>query len=383
MRIIFFLSCILFFSCKDSDDPGPEIPTAPINVNIVNAFPDLGFSRPLDLQSPADDTNRIFVAEQGGLIKVFPNQFAITESTAFLSLGSKISSSQGELGLLGLTFHPDYATNGFFYVCYTASPTLSVISRFSVSSGDPNVADANSELVLIEIPQPRTNHNGGQLAFGPDGYLYIASGDGGDGGASAQDLTNLLGTILRIDVNVAENGQNYGIPVDNPYVNETNARPEIFAHGLRNPWRMSFDPQTGTLWAGDVGEGGIEEINRIEIGNNYGWNIYEGTECRQNNSCNTPNLTAPYFEYTHANGDRSITGGYVYRGTQIPELIGRYVYADFITGRIWALSINSNSTPDNELLVSTGLNISSFGTDAQGELFICAFDGAIYRLEAE
>ncbi len=383
MRIIFFLGCILFFSCKDSDDLGSESPPVAINVNIVNAFPDLGFSRPLDLQSPADGTNRIFVAEQGGLIKVFQNQSDITESTTFLSLGSKISSSQGELGLLGLTFHPDYASNGFFYVCYSASPTLSVISRFSVTLGNPNIADENSELVLIEIPQPRTNHNGGQLAFGPDGYLYIASGEGGDGGASAQSLTDLLGTILRIDVNTTESGINYGIPVDNPYVNETNARPEIFAHGLRNPWRMSFDSQTGTLWAGDVGEGEIEEINRIEKGNNYGWNIYEGTECRQNNSCNTPNLTAPYFEYTHANGDRSITGGYVYRGTRIPELVGRYVYADFITGRIWALSINSNSTPDNELLVSTGLNISSFGTDVQGELFICAFDGAIYRLEAE
>lgn len=383
MRFILFLSCVLFFSCKNSDDPGSENPPVPPNLNIVNAFPDLGFSRPLDLQSPADGTNRIFVAEQGGLIKVFPNQSDVSESTTFLSLTSRISSSQGELGLLGMVFHPDFASNGFFYVCYTASPALSVVSRFSVSAGNQNLADATSELVLIEIPQPRTNHNGGQLAFGPDGYLYIASGDGGDGGASAQNLTDLLGTILRIDVNTTENGLNYGIPADNPYVNETNARPEIFAHGLRNPWRMSFDTQTGVLWAGDVGEGAIEEINRIEMGNNYGWNIYEGTQCRQNNSCNTPNLIGPYFEYTHANGDKSITGGYVYRGTAIPALIGRYVYADFITGRIWALSTNSNSTPTNELLVSTGLNISSFGTDNQGELFICAFDGSIYRLESE
>lgn len=383
MRIVFFLSCLLLLSCNNSDNSDSPNPPLPVNIKIVNAFPNLGFSKPLDLQSPQDGTNRIFVAEQGGLIKVFPNQSDVSESTTFLSLGSKILSSQGELGLLGLTFHPDYASNGFFYVCYTASPTLSVISRFSVSSGNANVADANSELVLIEISQPRTNHNGGQLTFGSDGYLYIASGDGGDGGASAQNLADLLGTILRIDVNIAENGLNYGIPADNPYVNIPNSRAEIFAHGLRNPWRMSFDTQTSVLWAGDVGEGAIEEINRIEKGKNYGWNIYEGTECRQNNSCNIPNLTAPYFEYTHANGDRSITGGSVYRGTRIPELIGRYIYGDFISGRVWGLNTNLNNAPSNELLLSTGLNISSFGTDTQGELFLCAFDGVIYRLESE
>jgi len=366
-----------FISCSDES----EIALSPIpdnSISLTNAFSNLSFNRPLDLQSPMDGTGRIFVAEQGGFIKVFENSETVSEATNFLDISSRTVSTS-ELGLLGFAFHPDYTNNGFVFVTYTPREDVSVISRFKVSDTDANQIDVSSETILLQIEQPFTNHNGGQLAFGPDGYLYIASGDGGGSGdpeGNAQNLGTLRGKILRIDVDAQENGVNYAIPSDNPFVNEEGARKEIFAYGLRNPWRFSFDNQTNTIWAGDVGQGELEEINLIEKGGNYGWNILEGTSCYSSQDCDGAGTIAPFFEYNHSANDKSITGGYVYRGDELPELRGYYIYGDFISGRIWALDPKGN----NQLLLETGLSISSFGTDANNELYICSFDGKVNRL---
>lgn len=392
LRYFFFVSLFLLMSCG-SDDPnvnGTDDPDGTpmdddveameeVEITLVNAFPNLSFAQPLDLQSANDGSNRLFVAEKGGTIHVFDNDSNVQGSAIFLSLPN--ISTTSEQGLLGFVFHPNFASNGHFYVCYTPSRSVSRISRFTVTA-DGNSASTTSELVLLEIPQPQTNHNGGQLAFGQDGFLYIAMGDGGGSGDpqnNAQNNSNLLGTILRIDIDNQEGNLNYSIPTDNPFLNISEARNEIYAYGLRNPWRMSFDTETGDLWTGDVGQNAIEEIDIITIGSNYGWRLFEGTACFSGN-CDDTNLVAPIFEYTQDNGDRSITGGYVYRGASNSSLFGRYIYGDFVSGRVWALEADGSN---NELLLETGLNIASFGTDAQNELYLCAFDGRIYRLEEE
>ncbi|WP_136467922.1 PQQ-dependent sugar dehydrogenase [Flagellimonas onchidii] len=370
---------LLFLACGSDDNSSDD--TSGITYSLSNAFPNLAFSRPLDFQSPLDGSDRIFIAEQGGTIKVFQNDENTTSSETFLDISTKINTNANEQGLLGLVFHPDFDSNGYFYVNYTPNAGLSVTSRFQVSSGNPNMADPNSELVLLEIPQPFTNHNGGQLAFGPDGYLYIASGDGGSGGDpdnNAQDLSNLLGAVLRIDVNTTSNGLNYAIPRSNPFLGLDNMRGEIYAYGLRNPWRMSFDPQTNNLWSGDVGQDEREEVNIVSAGGNYGWKRFEGTFCFSGD-CDDSGLVEPIFEYAHNGNDQSITGGYVYRGNQTPSLRDKYIYADFVDGRIWALESDTGS-PDNQLLLNSNLNISSFGVDNDNELYICAFDGSIYKL---
>ena len=381
ISIVSFVFILTLSSCSNSDDINLK-PIEDESITIVNAFPNLSFSRPLDLQSPNDGTDRIFVVEQRGTIKVFDNDTNVAESTTFLDMSGSITSSD-ELGLLGLAFHPNFESNGYFYVCYTPSSDFSVVSRFKTMENNANVADPTSETLLLEIPQPYTNHNGGQLGFGPDGYLYIASGDGGSGGdpdGNAQNLENLLGAILRIDVDNTVNGLNYAIPGDNPFLNIENARPEIFAYGLRNPWRFSFDSQNGDLWSGDVGQGEKEEINIIEKGGNYGWNILEGTSCFNAQDCDVSGTIAPVYEYGHGNNDKSVTGGYVYRGSQNLSLNGYYVYGDFISGRIWALDNVSGSMPSNKLLFETSLPIASFGTDQDNELYICSFDGKIYKI---
>ncbi|WP_340074121.1 PQQ-dependent sugar dehydrogenase [Leptobacterium sp. I13] len=388
MKLYFkFLICtiglLVSISCNNDDssasDTMPLISTA---VNVVNAFPNLSFDRPVDFQSPNDNTDRIFIAEQKGVIRVFQNNMGTEQATTFLDIQDRINFSSNEMGLLGMAFHPDYQNNGFFYVCYTTFNS-SVISRFQVSSISQNIADSASETILLTVGQPFANHNGGQLAFGSDGYLYIAMGDGGSAGdpqGNAQNLNNLLGAILRINVDQSDNGLNYAIPSDNPFI-DTNFRREIYAYGLRNPWRMSFDPQTGLLWAGDVGQGEIEEIDIIENGNNYGWNTMEGTRCFESLTCNQTDLTTPIFEYSHNNGDLSITGGYVYRGIAIPEMQGFYIYGDFVSGRIWGLDATNSNTSENQLIEDTNLNISSFGTDMNNELYFCSFDGQIYTFK--
>ncbi len=354
-------------------------------LQLQTAFPNLTFARPVDLQHAGDGSNRVFVVEQAGVIRVFDNSPAAASASTFLDIRLKVNDSGNEEGLLGLAFHPDYETNGYLYVNYTAlSPRRTVIARYQVSTANSNKADSTSERALLEYAQPFENHNGGQIAFGPDdGYLYIASGDGGSGGdpqGNGQSLRTLLGKILRIDVNTTSGNRQYGIPPDNPFANNTAGnREEIFAYGLRNPWRMSFDPVTSRLWTGDVGQGRREEVDIIINGGNYGWNSMEGDLCYPsgNTNCNMSGLILPVVDYGRSLG-ASITGGYVYRGISVPRLSGAYVYADFISGRIWSLHDRGGSWADT-LRLDTALGISSFGVDQNNELYICAFDGKIYR----
>lgn len=351
---------------------------------IAVAFPELSFDRPVDLQHTGDNSNRIFVVEQRGEIHVFTNDANTADKKLFLDIKSRVDDSGNEEGLLGLAFHPDYETNGYFYVNYTASnPNRTVIARFNVS-GDGNKADPASHQVILEFRQPYSNHNGGQLSFGPDGYLYIATGDGGSGGdpqGNGQNRASLLGKILRIDIDHSSDGKPYAIPADNPFVGSSEFRKEIYAYGLRNPWRFSFDVPTKTLWAGDVGQNSYEEIDIIEKGGNYGWNIMEGMHCYEPSSgCKTAGLKLPVWEYGRSEGV-SVTGGFVYRGPTLSGLKGKYIYADYGTGNIWALDPSTRGRTTNTKLVSTDQHISSFGVDEKNELFLCSFDGKIYRLQ--
>ena len=375
MRLVSLISVLALFLA---------VQPAAAQFTVEAAFPKLSFNRPVDLQHAGDGSGRLFVVEQAGRILVFPNDRATAEAKVFLDIRDRVNDGGNEEGLLGLAFHPSYTDNGYLYVNYTASnPRRTVISRFRVSGTDPDAADASGETVLLTFNQPFSNHNGGQVAFGPDGYLYIATGDGGSGGDpqnNAQNRANLLGKILRIDVDNAQGGKDYGIPADNPFAgNSDGFAEEIYAWGLRNPWRFSFDPVTGRLWTGDVGQNKYEEVNIIEKGKNYGWRVMEGFHCYNPSSgCDESGLEKPIVEYGRDQG-ASITGGIVYRGPSVPELTGTYVYADFVTGRIWGLEYNSPTDYTNALLLNSGKNISSFGVDASGELYLCSFDGSIYR----
>lgn len=359
--------------------------TAVAEVDIHDAFPMLSFTKPVDIQAPAGDVDRLFVVEQRGVIYVFENSPTTAAKTVFLDIQDRVNSVGSEEGLLGLAFHPDYADSGYFYVDYTAaSPRRSVISRFQVSAVNPDSADPASEVVLLEVPQPYSNHNGGQIRFGPQGYLWISLGDGGSGGDpenNAQDPTTLLGAILRIDPDTTMGALKYGIPADNPFVgNPYGYREEIYAYGLRNPWRFSFDPMTGRVWASDVGQSAYEEVDLIENGRNYGWNIMEGFHCYNSSSCDTTGLTLPVWEYDHSDsGGIAITGGFVYRGDSLPGIYGRYIYADYGSGRIWSLAYDGPGSVVNREVLDTSLNITAFGVDAAKELYFSAFDGHIYR----
>jgi glucose/arabinose dehydrogenase len=371
-----------FVLLRVMNQPAPE---NKFKYEVEVAFPNLSFERPVGIYSARDGSNRLFVLEQRGVIYVFENSKNVTAASVFLDIRDRVYSVGNEEGLLGLAFHQDFASNGFLYVDYTTSdPLRTVIARYTVATDNHNQADRNSELVLLEVSQPFDNHKGGQLVFGPDGYLYIALGDGGSGGdplGNGQNRSTPLGKILRIDVDATSGNVNYGIPSDNPFVgNVLGYREEIYAYGLRNPWRFSFDPVTGWLWAGDVGQDRIEEIDIIEKGKNYGWNIVEGNLCfSPAQNCNRTGLEPPIWTYNHTQGE-AIVGGFVYRGSEMTELNGYYVYGDFESGRIWALSYDGVNTPVNTELSSTSLNISSFGIDEENELYICAFDGNIYRL---
>lgn len=351
-------------------------------VQLVNAFPNLTFSQPVFVTHANDGTNRIFVVQQTGQIRVFPNDSTVTSATTFLDLSSRISCC-GERGLLGLAFHPNYATNGYFYVNYTqAGNGRTIVARYRVNPGNPNQGDFNSELILLNIYQPFSNHNGGMVMFGLDGYLYIGMGDGGSGGDPgnrAQNLDSLLGKLLRIDVDVASGGNNYGIPPDNPYVgNPFGWREEIYASGLRNPWRFSQDPVTGEIWLGDVGQNEVEEIDLIGSGLNYGWRCYEGDSTYNLSGCGPPSLyTFPVKTYLHSLGC-SVTGGYIYRGYRRPDHVGRYIYGDYCSGRIWQFRYQGGVLTSDSLLVVAS-SISSFGVDQNGELYICNHAGSIWR----
>ncbi len=357
-------------------------------LKIEQAFPALTFIQPVEILPPADGTDRLFVVSQRGKIFVFENDPQVQSADLFLDIEFKVLSG-GELGLLGLAFHPNYSQNGYFYVYYTVSnPRRTIVSKFNVSSNDPNSADINSEVILLELEQPYSNHNGGKIAFGPDGYLYISLGDGGSGGDplnSGQDLTTLLGAILRVDVDNASGNLNYAIPPDNPFAgNNLGYKEEIYAYGLRNVWKFSFDSVSGDLWAADVGQNAWEEINIIESGKNYGWRIMEGFHCyNPSANCNQNGLTLPVWEYGHnPSGGYSITGGEVYRGTNAAELVGKYIYGDFVSGNIWALQYNQGNVI-NELLFETSHSIAAFGSDSKDLFFTSYAQGRIYKIVGE
>jgi len=337
-----------------------------------------GFNNPINIQNAGD--GRLFVVEQAGLIQIVSAEGSRNE-TPFLDINSIVINGGGERGLLGLAFHPDYATNGYFYVNYINNSGNTVISRFSRSATDPDLGDSTSELQLLTYTQPFQNHNGGGMAFGPNGYLYISSGDGGSGGDPgdrAQSLTTLLGKILRIDVDNTSNGNNYAIPSDNPFVGSPTAMPEIWAYGLRNPWKFSFDRSTGDLWIADVGQNEFEEINMVvstAAGENYGWRCYEGNaEYNQSGNCPPDNtLTFPIAEYSHNNDGLSkcsITGGFRYRGTAQPNLVGLYFFADYCSNEIGILQQSGANWTMTFTAPLPGNGWTTFGEDINGEIYI-------------
>jgi len=367
---------IICFSTLQSQD----LELTPFSFNL---------NRPVNIKHAGDD--RLFVVEQQGIIRVLDNNGNVN-ATPFLNINDSvinIGSIGDERGLLGLAFHPSYQTNGFFYVNYINNSGDTVISRFTRSSENINTADAGSELIILSYSQPFSNHNGGDLAFGSDGYLYIASGDGGSGGDplnNGQDLDSFLGKILRIDIDATTTTTNYAIPADNPFIGTTDAKEEIWAYGLRNPWKFSFDRLTGDLWIADVGQNQIEEINLASstaAGLNYGWRCYEGNAVFNASGCPADaTLTFPVSSYSHF-GDGafkcSITGGYRYRGATYENFTGAYFFADYCSGEIGYLSENGSSW--DMVLQSFSGNWTAFGEDVNGELYIADINtGTIYQL---
>lgn len=367
MKYFCFLIALVFISCEGQSQTGT------IGLQSFAS----GFSSPVDLEHCGD--SRLFVVEQDGIIKIL-NSNGTVNSTPFLNITS-LTNQSGEQGLLGLAFHPNYASNGLFYINYTRiSDGATVIARYSVNASDPNLANP-AGTILLTIAQPFSNHNGGTLKFGPDGYLYIGMGDGGNGGDPgnrAQNIDELLGKMLRIDVN---SGAPYGIPPTNPYVGVAGTD-EIWAIGLRNPWKFSFDRQTGDLWIADVGQGLYEEVNRAaptESGLNYGWRCYEGNTVYNNTGCPAQNtLKFPLAVTNHADGFCSITGGYVYRGTQFPNFQGMYFFSDYCKAQIGMSDASGNVTFSPTF---SGNNFVSFGEDMSGELYVVSIgNGTIYKI---
>ncbi len=356
------------------------IPLSNINLGLIPVA--TGFERPTFLTHANDNSNRLFVTEQVGRIQIINN--GAVNSTPFLDITNIVGSDANEQGLLSVAFHSNYSQNGFFFVNYTDKQGDTVIARYSVST-NPDIADPNSGQVLLTISQPYANHNGGQIAFGPDGYLYIGMGDGGaanDPQNRAQDLTSLLGKILRIDV---DNAAPYGAPDTNPFVDNGEARPEIWSFGWRNPWRFSFDMQTGDMYVGDVGQNKYEEIHvepaGVGGGRNYGWRLMEGFHCFNPEECEPSSLGVelPIAEYEHSEGC-SVSGGYVYRGAQYPELVGTYLYGDYCTGTIWGTRPQPGGTWEQAKLLQTDHSISSFGQDQLGQLYVLDHQGGVYKL---
>ncbi len=347
-----------------------------------------GLTAPVGIEVPNDGTGRMFVLEQAGRIRIIQNGTLVP--TPFLDVSSKVESG-GEKGLLGLAFHPSFSSNGRFFVYYTqrvSQQLRSVFSEYAISTSDRNQADASSERTFLVVNQPFDNHNGGQLAFGPDGFLYIGLGDGGNEGdpqRNGQNLQTLLGKILRIDVDGAfAPGKQYAIPADNPFA-PPNGLPEIWAYGLRNPWRFSFDRMSGTLFAADVGQDSFEEVDIITKSGNFGWNTMEASHCYPSgNSCNSTGLILPIMEYPHnASGGEAIIGGFVYRGSAIAGLAGDYVFGDLYSGHVWAGVQDSSGNWNQTLVLSHNLTVSSFGQDISGEPYLLDYgNGAVMRLGA-
>jgi glucose/arabinose dehydrogenase len=379
-------------AAADPEPAGPDassgaVLAAPTDARIRIQLWVSGLSKPVFVTSANDGTGRMFIVEQTGRIKVVKSGKVL--STPFLSLAGKVSRGS-EQGLLGLAFHPNFKTNRKLYVNFTNLGGDTVIREYRVSTSNPNVVLTSTARNILKISQPFSNHNGGMLAFGRDGYLYIGMGDGGgsgDPGNRAQRTDTLLGKMLRINVNTASGSLRYGIPSTNPYVGIA-GRDEIWQRGLRNPWRWSFDRANGNLWIGDVGQNVWEEVDRATNtaagpgrGINWGWDDLEGRHCFDPpNGCSTSGKTMPVAEYSHGGGQCAVTGGYVYRGTAIPALVGGYVFGDFCTGQIWVIAANAASPATPTQLLNTNLLISSFGQNAAGELFVVDLNGRIYRI---
>lgn len=367
MKIKLLLLVLVFIQCTEQHSQTPVIALQ----NFAS-----GFSSPLDITNCGD--SRLFIVEQDGLIKIL-NSNGTTNATPFLNI-STLTNGGGEQGLLGLAFHPDYASNRYFYINYTNNSGNTVIARYSVSAGNPNVASPTGT-ILLTIAQPYSNHNGGTIKFGPDGYLYIGMGDGGSGGDPenrAQNVSEMLGKMLRIDVN---SGSPYAIPPTNPYIDIV-GEDEIWAIGLRNPWKFSFDRQNGDLWIADVGQNAYEEVNRAsatEAGLNYGWRCYEGNTAYNTTGCLPQGaMKAPLFVTTHSSGACSITGGYVYRGSLYPNFQGKYFFSDYCLAKIGMSDASGTVTFSSTF---TGNNFVTFGEDMNGELYVGSIsNGIIYKV---
>lgn len=354
----------------------------------LEALP-LGFRQPLYLTHAGDGSGRMFVVEKGGTIRVVKNGQLLP--TPFLDLKSRILASGSEQGLLGMAFHPRYAENGRFFVAHTDAQARNTVERFQVSN-DPDRGDPATGVKLLSIEDPAQNHNGGHLAFGPDGYLWVGTGDGGGSGdryGNGQNKQTLLAKMLRLDV---DGGDPYVVPADNPYVGQADYLPEIWAMGLRNPWRYSFDRATGDLWIGDVGQNAYEEIDHVAAGSagglNFGWPLTEGLHCfPESASCDAAPFVKPVAEYGRSGGC-SVTGGYVYRGTASPSLHGLYFFGDFCTGKVWSLDGQAGGAWRMTEQLQQAIQISSFGEDEAGEVYITTFTGSdgghqIFRIVAQ
>jgi glucose/arabinose dehydrogenase len=373
------ITLLALISC--TENPNDPDPPGSGDVEIVAAEITDALDSPMYLTSPTGD-DRLFVVEQGGAIRIIEDGQLLP--APFLDIDPLVASG-GERGLLSMAFHPDYDTNGYFYLNYTDNGGDTRIERYRVSNADPNLADPGSAQLVLTVEQPESNHNGGLVKFGPDGMLYIGMGDGGGGGDPldhGQNPNTLLGALLRINV---DGGTPYSIPANNPWANGSGGRQEIWAIGLRNPWRFSFDREGGMLYLADVGQNRREEINVVSSttpGLNFGWDIMEGTACYEPMSgCSTSGLVLPVHEYSHATAECSVTGGYVYRGSAIPELDGHYFYADFCAGFVRSfVMVGGDATEHQEWDLGSLGNITSFGEDADGELYILVQEGSVYRI---
>lgn len=383
LTLLWSLAFILIQGCSLQADTGrAESTKSSEERRLVTAIPLVtkGLESPLFLTHAGDGSARLFVVEQPGRIRVLEGSALLP--TPFLDITKQVLSGD-ELGLLGLAFHPNYRHNGRLFVNYTRKPDgATVLAEYH--RGPTATSASQDERILLIVPQPYPNHNGGMVAFGPDGYLYMGLGDGGSAGDPdnrAQNPKDLLGKILRIDV---DRGEPYGIPMDNPFARQ-GGRPEIYATGLRNPWRFSFDIKTGNLWVADVGQSTWEEIDLVTRGGNYGWRVMEGAHCFHSFAkCQDTMFSLPIYEYTHEQGRCSISGGYVYRGHAISSLSHMYVYGDFCSGEIFALQTSPQGQPLSEarMILKTSLQISSFGEDAAGELYVLDHKGGVYRISS-
>ncbi|MEX0893607.1 MAG: PQQ-dependent sugar dehydrogenase [Gemmatimonadota bacterium] len=373
-----FLALLLALACADSTAPADDGTTPPGSLELRLVEVAAGLQSPVHVAAPSGDA-RLFVVEQPGRIRIIRNG-ALLER-AFLDITAQVGSG-GERGLLSVAFHPNYAANGRFYVNYTDTSGDTRVERYTVSA-DADVADAASASLVLAVAQPFGNHNGGQVAFGPDGMLYIGMGDGGSGGdplEHGQNLATLLGALLRIDVDA---GEPYALPSDNPFTGTLAARAEIWAYGLRNPWRFHFDPPSGLLYIADVGQNQWEEIHVEPAdsgGVNYGWNVMEGRHCYGGGSCDQSGLALPVLEYSHGDGC-SVSGGAVYRGQLIPELRGHYFYADYCGGWIRSFRMDDGAAVDRLEWIRGAGNVTSFGTDAAGEMYLVTGAGRVFRIE--